>query len=132
MIVVDTSTIIAIVRHEAEEQVLTEILDNSSATLMSAVSYVEAYMVIFGRRSGVLSDPLESLVASLGIEIAEVTGEQARMAVHAFLAYGKGRHAARLNLAGCFAYALAKTRNAPLLFKGGDFSKTDVVPAWQP
>jgi len=52
--------------------------------------------------------------------------------VTAFLRYGKGRHPAGLNLADCFSYALAKTRKVPLLFKGDDFARTDVVPAWQP
>jgi ribonuclease VapC len=53
-------------------------------------------------------------------------------AIHAFDRFGKGRHPARLNLADCFSYALAKTRRLPLLFKGDDFGKTDIVPAWRP
>lgn len=48
------------------------------------------------------------------------------------LPYGRGRHPARLNLGDCFAYALAKALDAPLLFKGDDFLKTDIVPAWSP
>ena len=72
------------------------------------------------------------MLVSLGIQIAEVTLEQAGLAVDAFLRYGKGRHRAALNLADCFSYALAKSRNAPLLFKGDDFSRTDIEAAWRP
>jgi ribonuclease VapC len=59
-----------------------------------------------------------------------VSLEQARAALASFIRYGKGRHRARLNLGDCFAYALAKTRNLPLLFKGDDFLNTDIIPAW--
>ncbi len=132
MIVVDTSAIVAIVRHEDEESIFTEILDNSPAAVMSAVSYVEAHMVIVGRRLRAKAATVESMLAALGIETVEVTHEQAGLAIGSFLAYGKGRHRARLNLADCFAYALAKSRGAPLLFKGDDFLQTDIVPAWRP
>lgn len=129
MIVVDTSVIVAIIRHEAEGSIFTEILDQSSAAIMSAVSYVESYMVVAGRRSGADAMRLESVIAALGIEIADVSYDQAGIAIRAFLAYGKGRHPAGLNLADCFAYALAKSRSAPLLFKGDDFSRTDIAQA---
>lgn len=132
MIVVDTSVVVAIVRHEVEEPIFVEILDQNSATIMSAVSYVEAHMVVAGRRSQADAKHLEALIAALGIEIADVTYEQAGLAIRAFLTYGKGRHPAGLNLADCFGYALAKSRGAPLLFKGDDFSRTDIALAWRP
>ncbi len=132
MIVVDTSVVVAIVRHEVEEPIFVEILDQNSATIMSAVSYVEAHMVVAGRRSQADAKRLEALIAALGIEIADVTYEQAGLAIRAFLAYGKGRHPAGLNLVDCFGYALAKSRGAPLLFKGDDFSRTDIALAWRP
>jgi ribonuclease VapC len=66
------------------------------------------------------------------IEIVPVTLEQGAVAITSFMQYGKGRHGARLNLADCFSYALAKTRRLPLLFKGDDFAQTDIVPAWRP
>jgi ribonuclease VapC len=66
-----------------------------------------------------------------GIEIVAVDRNLATAAVNAFERYGKGRHPARLNLSDCFAYGLAKSRNLPLLFKGDDFSKTDITPAWR-
>ena len=132
MIVIDTSVVVAIARREDEEPIFTEILDQSSAAIMSAVSYVETYMVITARRSRAESKTLELVIAALGIEIVDVTFDQAGQAIRAFMAYGKGRHPAGLNLADCFAYALAKTRGAPLLFKGDDFIKTDIAAAWRP
>jgi ribonuclease VapC len=61
--------------------------------------------------------------------VATITPEQARMAREAYQRYGKGNHPAHLNLGDCFAYALAKARREPLLFKGEDFTKTDIDPA---
>lgn len=132
MIVVDTSAIVAIVRHEDEEAIFTDILDGSPANIMSAVSYVEAFMVLAGRRSRADAKAVDQTVAALGIAISEVTHDQAALAIGGFLAYGKGRHPAHLNITDCFTYALAKSRGAPLLFKGTDFSRTDILPAWQP
>jgi ribonuclease VapC len=66
------------------------------------------------------------------IEIVAVDASLAEVSVSAFDLYGKGRHRARLNLGDCFSYALAKSRNVPLLFKGDDFIHTDIVPAWRP
>jgi ribonuclease VapC len=132
VIVVDTSAIIAIVRHEEEESIFTDILDDSSGSIMSAVSYVEANVVLIGRRSQADAKALDETLAALGIEISDVTYDQTALAIKGFVAFGKGRHPARLNIADCFAYALAKSRNATMLFKGDDFSKTDIVPAWRP
>lgn len=131
MIVVDTSALVAIIRHEGEEDIFTDLLDRSEAAIMSSVSFVEANMVLMERRLHPEARSVESALAALGIEVVDVTREQASLAVRGFLAYGKGRHRARLNLADCFAYALAKSRGAPLLFKGGDFLHTDVAAAWQ-
>ncbi len=131
MIVVDTSAIVAIIRHEAEESIFTDMLDTSPGAIMSAVSFVETHMVLTGRRSRPDLEPIESMITTLGIEIAEVTRDQAALAIRGFLTYGKGRHRAQLNIADCFSYALAKSRGAPLLFKGDDFHETDITPAWQ-
>ena len=68
-------------------------------------------------------------VSRIGIMIEPLTVEQAHLARQAFLDFGKGRHAAGLNFGDCFAYALAKITGEPLLFKGADFKKTDIVPA---
>jgi len=89
-------------------------------------------MVVSGRRFRPGLQNVEELMGALAIEIAAVTMDQAEAAIRGFLSYGKGRHAAHLNLADCFAYGLAKSRGAPLLFKGDGFAKSDIVPAWRP
>ena len=132
MIVVDTSIVVAIIKDEPEAAAFVDILDESQMTIMSIVSYVEAHMVTNDRRLRTEATDVDNVLAAAGIEIVDVTRDQAGLAVSAFLAYGKGRNRARLNLADCFSYALAKSRGAPLLFKGDDFSKTDIVPAWRP
>jgi ribonuclease VapC len=132
MIVVDSSAVVAVMRGEPEADIFTRILNDASGTIMSAVSFVETNMVVMGRRIGAEPRQITSFVLSLGIEIADVTLEQADRSVVAFLRFGKGRHRASLNLADCFSYALAKSRNVPLLFKGDDFSQTDIAAAWQP
>jgi ribonuclease VapC len=132
VIVVDTSIVVAIIKDEPEAAAFVDILDESQMTIMSIVSYVEAHMVTNDRRLRTEATDVDNVLAAAGIEIVDVTRDQAGLAVSAFLAYGKGRNRARLNLADCFSYALAKSRGAPLLFKGDDFSKTDIVPAWRP
>jgi ribonuclease VapC len=131
VIVVDTSIVIAIIKDEPEAATFVDILDESQMTIMSVVSYVEAHMVTNDRRLRTEAADVDNVLAAAGIEVVDVTRDQAGLAVSAFLAYGKGRNRARLNLADCFSYALAKSRGAPLLFKGDDFSRTDIVPAWR-
>ncbi len=81
------------------------------------------------RFSNNVLDELDELITEFGIRIAPVDASQARIAAQGFAKYGKGGHAARLNFGDLFAYALAKTRDEPLLFKGDDFAKTDVKRA---
>jgi ribonuclease VapC len=132
MIVVDSSVIVAILREEDDASTWIETLDQTTKALMSVVSFVETSMVIYGRARDTDPGEVADLLDALRIEVIPVTLEQGDAAVAAFLRYGKGRHRAGLNLADCFSYALAKTRKVPLLFKGDDFARTDVVPAWQP
>jgi ribonuclease VapC len=72
---------------------------------------------------------LDRLIEVSGVKVVPVTAEQAGLAREAYRKYGKGNHPAKLNLGDCFAYALAKARGEPLLFKGHDFRRTDVEPA---
>jgi ribonuclease VapC len=132
MIVVDSSVVVAILRREPDAPTWIDVIDRTSKALMSIVSFVETSMVIYGRRFDAAPGDIASLLGSLGIEIVPITLEQGELAVTAFLRFGKGRHRAALNLADCFSYALAKVHNAPLLFKGNDFSKTDLLSALQP
>jgi ribonuclease VapC len=132
MIVVDSSAVVAIMRGEPEARVFTQILDDATDVLMSVVSLVETNMVVVGRRLDADTRQISLLIDSLGIKISEVTIEQAHLTVETFLRYGKGRHRAALNLPDCFCYALAKSRNVPLLYKGDDFARTDIAAAWRP
>ena len=132
MIVVDTSAMFAIVARESERGSFIEVLDRTDRALCSAVSFVETVMVLTGRSHAVARSQVEELLRAFRIEVEPVDRSITDAAVDAFDRFGKGRHRASLNLADCFSYALAKVRNAPLLFKGDDFSRTDIAPAWRP
>lgn len=130
MIVVDSSAVIAILRQEPDSHRLAHILTESDACVMSSVNFMETSIVVAGR--GVLPDifrNLDALMVEAEISIVVHDAALAYAAREAYLRYGKGRHPAALNLGDCAAYALAKTRGLPLLFKGQDFSKTDLVSA---
>ena len=94
---------------------------------MSVASFVEASMIIESRygRDGIRA--LDLFIAKANIGLVDVDADQAHVARGAFRDYGKGRHPAGLNFGDCFAYALAKTLDQPLLFKGQDSSLTDLT-----
>lgn len=75
-------------------------------------------------------EKLNILLDELAITVVSFSPEQAELATEAFLRFGKGRHPAKLNMGDCFSYALAKSIGQPLLFKGNDFSQTDIGGAW--
>lgn len=125
--VIDTSAIIACLLGEPERASLVEALAKDPVKLVSVVGVVEASLVLLGRkRAGGLSD-LEAFLTDGEILRVPVDVHQAEAAVEAFRRFGRGRHPARLNIGDCFAYALAKTTGEPLLFKGGDFARTDIL-----
>lgn len=130
MIAVDTSAIMAILQLEPEAASFGRRIEEANAGCLSAVSFQEASMVLAGRRSDAAAwSVLDRLIEKMELEIVPYDAEFALIARDAFLRFGKGRHPARLNCGDCASYALAKARNIPLLFKGGDFAKTDIVPA---
>ncbi|MDH4155541.1 MAG: type II toxin-antitoxin system VapC family toxin [Nitrospira sp.] len=129
MIVIDTSAVVAILRDEAERRTFNEVIEGAKRCLMSAVSFVEASMVMESRMGYDGLRDFELFVLKAGIEIVPVDVEQANIARGAFRKFGKGRHAANLNFGDCFSYALAKATDAALLFKGHDFSRTDIEVA---
>jgi ribonuclease VapC len=131
MIAIDTSAIFAIAARESERDSFLGCLDSEKAA-MTTVSYLESVMVLTGRSKQVALSRVDELISVFRIEIVAVDRTIAAAAIDAFERYGKGRHPARLNLSDCFSYALARARDLPLLFKGGDFAKTDIVPAWRP
>ena len=131
MIVVDTSALIAILKGEAEAERHLRILVRERPVLLSAVSLLEASMVL----CGLAQDPAESwrdldaLLSRLAVDIVPHDIGLSLLAREAFRRFGKGRHPAALNFGDCASYALAKARGLPLLFQGEDFSKTDLVAA---
>jgi ribonuclease VapC len=127
--VVDTSAVVAILRDEAERAQFIEALRADSRRLMSMASLLETTLVIAGDRHEAALEDLDELVQRSGIEAVPFDAHQLHLAREAFVRFGKGRHRAGLNFGDCFAYALAKATGEPLLFKGDDFSKTDLVPA---
>jgi len=131
--VIDTSAVIAIVVKERELQIFTDIIAADPSTAMSIMTFYEASVVAatkIGSSRG--ARRVDDLVREMQIETVASTIDDALAAREAYFRFGKGYHPAGLNLADCFSYALAKARNDTLLFKGDDFSKTDIVPAWRP
>ena len=130
MIVVDTSAIIAIIQAEPECAAFLDHVRGADRALMSAVSMLEAGMVLHSRRGPAGVAELADLVEAMAIEVIAFDAALAEAALQAFAIYGKGQHPkARLNLGDCAAYALAKAMSAPLLFKGNDFGATDIITA---
>ena len=127
--IIDSSAIVAILGSEAEADDLENSLLDAPIRRISAVTYVETSIVVDALGDVVLSRRLDEFLRETEINIEAVTLDQARLAREAYRDFGKGRHRAGLNLGDCFAYALAKDKAEPLLFKGNDFRKTDVEPA---
>ena len=129
MIVIDSSVLVAILRDEPDRPVFIDAIVDHGGPCISAATYVEASMVMelrFGDRGG---REIDTLLDDVGIATVPFDQAQAKLAREAFRRFGKGRHRAALNFGDCFAYALAKTLDAPLLFKGDDFALTDLKRA---
>ena len=129
MMVVDSSALIAILDNEKDAATYAVALAEADAALISAATLVETAIVMLNRHGERSARILDELVETAGLEVESVTVEQAHLAREAYAAYGKGRNVAGLNFGDCFSYALAKSTGAPLLFKGDDFSRTDIEPA---
>jgi ribonuclease VapC len=127
--VVDSSALIAIVLEKPDRNEFLELVNEAADPVISVANYVEVAIVLLAKeREDVVAD-LDELFDTLGIFVHAVTEEHARLAARAYARYGKGRHPAALNFGDCFAYALAKTLDTPLLFKGTDFGRTDIQTA---
>lgn len=130
--VIDTSAILAILFDEAEAYSFAELIANDSIRIMSAPTLTECLIVLDAKKGEVAIRELELLIHKTTMEIAPYTAEQAMLAHIAWQQYGKGHHPAALNLGDCFSYALAKHTGEPLLFKGCDFSATDILSVIKP
>jgi ribonuclease VapC len=127
--IVDASAILAVLLEEPEKDGFRDLMLMQTELAMSPVNYLEAAVRADDKRHPKKGVELDALLGGFGIAIAIVDAHQAHLAREAYQRYGKGNHPARLNLGDCFAYALAKARGEPLLFKGDDFRQTDVEAA---
>ncbi len=127
--IVDTSAVVAILFAESDAARYERAISMAWPRRMSVVALLETTMVIEGRSGPDAGDDLDLFLREADIELEPVTLEQVEAARRAWRRFGKGHHPAALNFGDCFAYALASTKREPLLFKGGDFARTDVEAA---
>ena len=127
--IVDSSALVAILLKEPDALRLTTAIAESSVCRLPSSCFLEASMILLGRREEDGLRDLDLYVNRRRMEIVPFTETQARLARDAFKLYGKGRHPAQLNFGDCMAYALAKDTGEELLFKGTDFDQTDIVVA---
>jgi len=127
--ILDSSTIVAILRAEPEAREFAAAMLSAEARRVSAASYVEAAIIIDRGGDAIACRRFDDFFRASRIVIEAVTRTQAELARQAYRDFGKGRHKAGLNFGDCFAYALAKELDEPLLFKGEDFRHTDVEAA---
>lgn len=128
-LVVDTSALLAVLFAEDDARTYAEALQAAPRLRIAAPTWVESMQVATARRGIIGQDGLQELLARLDVEVVAFDTALARLAHAAWLRFGKGRHPAGLNFGDCFSYALAKQSGDRLLFKGGDFSLTDLPAA---
>lgn len=126
MIVIDTSALLAIVKNEVDAEACQALLEGTDAVCMSAGTMAETWIVALGK--GRRAD-VKYLIDGLHIEVVDVTADFAQKVADAYGRWGKGFDPAGLNFGDCFAYALARERDCPLLYVGNDFSLTDIRSA---
>jgi len=125
----DSSAVLAILFHEPDGGIFAEAISSAELRRVSAATYVELSIVVDAQDGSSGIHDLEQFFRQAEIVIEPFTVEQAYIAQRAWSIYGRGKHPARLNFGDCFSYALAKALDEPLLFKGTDFSKTDIQSA---
>lgn len=127
--VVDTSAVMAILQGEDEAEAFAAAMEADPVRLISAVSVLEAGMLVEARKREAGALELDNFLLRARLHVAAFDAEQAEVARSAFRRFGRGRHPAGLNFGDCAVYALARTRGERLLFKGGDFARTDLENA---
>jgi len=126
--IIDSSVILTLLLREPEAERVARAIALDAVRLMSSATWLEVSMAVFLRVGEEGLRDFDLLVAKYQIEIVPMTPLQAELARRAFKLYGKGLHPARLNFGDCIVYALAKDTGEALLFKGEDFTKTDIIP----
>ena len=127
--ILDSSALLAVIFNEPEEDRFLAAMIDAPVLRMSAGNWLESTIVVDSANKSALTRRLDDLKAALRIEIEPVTEAAADCGRLAHNAFGRGNHPAHLNYGDCFAYALAALFKEPLLFKGNDFSQTDIEPA---
>jgi ribonuclease VapC len=127
--ILDTSPLVAILAKEPGFERYVDVISRASRCRMSAGNFLELSIVIEGQFGADVLRQCDALMRRIDMVIEPVSVDQAHAARQAFHDFGKGRHPAGLNFGDCFAYGLAKITGEPLLFKGEDFRKTDIVSA---
>lgn len=127
--VLDTSAFLAIFQDEPERRTFNEVIESADSCVLSVATFVETSMVLESRYGAEGIRDFDLFLSKASISVLPVDVDQAHLARQAFRQYGKGRHPAGLNFGDCFSYALAKSLAQPLLYKGQDFSQTDIQAA---
>ncbi len=130
MIVIDSSAVVAILCGEAEAQQFSDIIEAADMRYLSAATMLETSMVMHNRLGAVADRSVDEFLEDAEVEVVNVTRRTADIAFAAFRQFGKGAgHPGVLNFGDCFSFALARELELPLLFKGNDFSRTDIQAA---
>jgi ribonuclease VapC len=127
--VIDTSALLAILQDEPERRAFNEAIEAADSRRLSTATWVETSIIVESRYGAEGLRDLDLLISKASIDLVPVDVEQAHIARLAFSRFGKGRHPAGLNYGDCFSYALATALGEPLLYKGGDFARTDIAAA---
>ncbi len=127
--ILDTSALVAILYREPERDRFIDLMNAADSCALSVANFVELSMVVENQLGAEAGRQVDVFLRRAGVVIEPVSVEQGQIARQAFLDYGKGRHSAALNFGDCFAYALARAKGEPLLFKGDDFTRTDIARA---
>ncbi len=126
--IIDSSAICAILFREPDARRYAEAIEDAGVNQISALNLLETALVVESRRGRIGGDQLDAFIENADIEVVPVTPELVTVARRAWRRYGRGNHPAALNLGDCLAYALSEMTQEPLLFKGDDFTQTDIHP----
>ena len=127
--VIDTSALAAVLFDESDSRRFVQAFDSAPRTFMSSFTWFETAVVVSARKGQSGIRKLFELCSEIGVDVVPFDTGQSELAFDAWLRYGKGRHSAGLNLGDCSAYALSRTLHQPLLYKGEDFPRTDILSA---